>query len=109
MTYNGKEVRTWDDFICEASQVGNYVTESVVDDLLDSLPPLCMTSELAQMGKPMALKQDPDTGEWRKTYVTFRRVTYPCSWRPEAVWEYCGNCFAGESRERWRTPESEAG
>jgi len=40
MTYNGREVLTWDNFSCQASHLGSYVTEDTVDILIDSLPPL---------------------------------------------------------------------
>ena len=102
MTYNGKEVLTWDNFSCRKSQIGCYVTEDTVDILLDSLPPLCMTSELAQMGEPFCDRQDPVTVEWHGTYLTFKRITYPVNPGRAGVWEYCGHCFPGEFMERWR-------
>mgnify|MGYP007025213921 CR=1 FL=1 len=48
MTYNGKQVYTPDTFNYSKVRVGDYVTEEVVDDAMDCLPPACMTSELCQ-------------------------------------------------------------
>ena len=75
MTYNGKEVLTWDNFSCQASHLGSYVTEDTVDILIDSLPPLCMTSDLVQVGEPLGEKLDPATGKWRETTERWREQT----------------------------------
>ena len=39
MTYNGKQVYTPDTFNYSKVRVGDYVTEEVVDDAMDCLPP----------------------------------------------------------------------
>ena len=91
MTYNGREVLTWDNFSCQASHLGSYVTEDTVDILIDSLPPLCMTSDLVQVGE---------------TYITFKRIAYPVNPGRPGVWEYRGHCFPSESTERWREQTS---
>lgn len=74
MTYNGKEVLGPDTFDYGKARIGDYVDQNVVDDAMDCLPPACMTSSCAQMGEPYSTRQDPDTGRWRNTYATFRRV-----------------------------------
>lgn len=106
MTFNGKEVLTWDNFSCQDSRIGGYVTEDTVDILLDSMPPLCMTSELTQLGEPFCEKQDPATGIWWETYITFKRIAYPVNQNRPGIWEYCGHCFPYESTERWREQTS---
>ena len=106
MTYNGREVLTWDNFSCQASHLGSYVTEDTVDILIDSLPPLCMTSDLVQVGEPLGEKLDPATGKWRETYITFKRIAYPVNPGRPGVWEYGGHCFPSESTERWREQTS---
>lgn len=101
MTYNGKEVWTRETFDYSKVQAGDYVDQAVVDDAMDCLPPTCMSSQCSQMGEPYSHRQDPDTGKWRATYATFKRVAG--MW-PEGVWEYCGHCFRGETVERGKDP-----
>lgn len=98
--YNGKPVLTQDTFDYSSVQIGDYVAQEVVDDAMDCLPPACMTSECAQMGEPYSCREDPDTGKWRNTYATFKRVTGGT----DAIWQYCGHCFRGENVERGKEP-----
>ena len=100
MTYQGKEVYTPETFSYEKIQVGDYVTQAVVDNAMDCLPPACMSSACSQMGEPYSTRQDPDTGRYRNTYATFRRIT---SGR-NGIWQYCGHCFCGETTERGTEP-----
>lgn len=101
MTYNGKEVWTEDTFDYGAVQIGDYVDQAVVDDIMDCLPPACMRSDCSQMGEPYSHRFDPNTGKWRETYATFKRVAG--RW-PDSIWEYCGHCFLGENTERGEDP-----
>ena len=96
MIYNGKEVLTPETFQYSQVQVGDYVTQEVVDDAMDCLPPACMTSNCAQMGEPYSHRDDPQTGRWRPTFATFKRITDGTA----AIWQYCGHCFRGEDTER---------
>lgn len=100
MLYNNREVFTPDNFGYDLVQVGDYVTQEVVDDAMDCLPPACMTSECSQMGEPYSHRMDPNTGKWRATYATFRRATS----EQGGIWEYRGHCFRGETTERGREP-----
>lgn len=59
MIYNGKEVLTPETFRYSQAQVGDYVTQEVVDDAMDCLPPACMTSNCAQMGEPYSHRGRP--------------------------------------------------
>ena len=97
MLYNNREVFTPDTFSYDTAKPGDYVTQEVVDDAMDCLPPACMTSECSQLGEPYSHREDPDTGKWRATYATFRRVS-------DGIWEYRGHCFRGETTERGREP-----
>ncbi len=101
MTYNGKEIWTQETFDYSKVQIGDYVDQAVVDNAMDCLPPACMSSRCSQLGEPYSHRQDPDTGKWRATYATFKRVAG--TW-PEGVWEYCGHCFCGETAERGEDP-----
>lgn len=83
--YNGKTVFDCDNFDLNVCNVGDYVRQEVVDDFMNLLPPACQTSACAQH---------------RNTYVTFKRVTYG----DNAVWQYCGHCFCGETVERGTEP-----
>ncbi len=100
MTYDGKHVYTPDDFSYSKARIGDYVSQEVVDDAMDCLPPACMTSACAQMGEPYSTRLDPDTGRHRNTYATFRRVTGG----RDGIWEYRGHCFCGETDERGTEP-----
>ena len=100
MLYDGKEVYTAETFDYAAAQPGDYVAREVVDNAMDCLPPACMTSYCSQMGEPYSHRLDPDTGNWRATYATFKRVTGG----PDGIWMYCGHCFRGENVERGRDP-----
>lgn len=100
MQYNGKEVFTRDTFSYEDIEIGDYVEQAVVDDAMNMLPPACMRSSCSQVGEPYSHRQDPDTGKWRATYATFKRVTSGS----DGIWEYCGHCFYGENEERGKAP-----
>lgn len=88
--YNGKQVynKSWY-FGIHALSIGDYVEQSIVDDIIDCLPPACMRSDCVQLGEPASDKKDAN-GNYRTTYATFKRVS-------DGVWEYCGNCFRGEN------------
>lgn len=101
MMHNGKEVFTEDTFNYSSEKVGNLVDAEVVMNAMDCLPPACMRLDCAQMGEPYSHREDPETGKWRATYATFRCLKG--DWN-EGVWEYCGNCFCGETTERGKDP-----
>lgn len=94
--WNSRPVWTEDTFDYATAAVGDYVTQTVVDNAMNCLPPACMTSSCAQMGEPYSHRRDPDSGQWRPTYATFQRATSS----PDGLWMYCGHCFQGENRER---------
>ena len=100
MLYNGKEVWTEENFSYGTVEVGDFVEQAIVDNAMDMLPPACMTSACAQIGEPYSHREDPESGKWRATYATFKRVT---SGR-DGIWQYCGHCFRGENVERGKDP-----
>lgn len=100
MHYKDKEAFTLETFDYSSARPGDYVAQAVVDDAMDCLPPACMTSACSQMGEPYSHRLDPETGSWRATYATFRRVTSS----PDGIWQYCGHCFRGETVERGHEP-----
>lgn len=101
MTYDGKKVWTEEDFDYSKAQAGDLVEQAVVDNAMDCLPPVCMTSCCSQMGEPWSTRLDENTGRYRSTFATFTRVAG--EW-PEGIWKYCGDCFAGEIEMRGKEP-----
>lgn len=97
MFYNGRPLYGENDFSYSSVKVGDYVTQDVVDDAMDCLPPACMRSDCSQMGEPYSSKYDERSGKWRNTYATFSKVYGK---QESAVWKYCGYCFCGETEER---------
>lgn len=97
VTWNGKPVLDTDEFYYSVAKPGDYVTQAVVDEAINCLPPVCMRSDCSQMGEPYDTKLDDRSGKWRNTYATFRKVAG--KW-PNGIWEYCGHCFCGETEER---------
>ena len=99
--FDGKKVYDRDSFSYELAKIGDYVTEEVVDDAINCLPPASMTAHCSQMGEPYSARMDEKTGRWRDTYETFRKVGG--EW-PNGIWEYCGHCFRGETVDRGIEP-----
>lgn len=90
-TYEGRTVHNRDTFMY-SYPVGTLVSEEVVDDAINALPPACMRSDCSQLGEPAGTRID-DNGNERFTYETFKRIA-------KGVWEYCGDCFRGENVQR---------
>lgn len=77
----------------DALKIGDYVEESIVDDLINCMMPACMRSDCSQLGEPISHRFDENAGKFRPTYATFKNVSGD-------VWEYCGDCFKGENEQR---------
>lgn len=99
--YCGRKVWTEDEFEYTKVKIGDLVSQEVVDNAMDILPPACMTNRCSQVGEPYSHREDPKTGKWRPTFPTFTRVGG--EW-PHGIWKYCGNCFLGEIEERGKDP-----
>lgn len=97
MIYNGKEVYTEDTFHASTAKVGDYVEAAVVNNFMDCLPPACMRSSCSQLGEAYSMRYDAKLGEYRNTYLTFKRIE-------KDIWQYCGHCFLGENIERGSEP-----
>ena len=98
--FNEKKLVTmedWTDSFDRICNVGDYVEEKIVDEMINCLPPACMRSDCMQCGEPYSHREDPNTGKWRATYSTFKKVT-------NGIYEYCGHCFYGENVERGNEP-----
>jgi len=101
MEYDGKKVLTEDEFSYSTVKIGDYVDANVVMAAMDCLPPAMMRLSCAQLGEPYSHREDPETGKWRATYPTFKALTGDFI---NGIWEYCGNCFRGETSERGKDP-----
>ncbi len=104
--WEGKPVLDEDTFRYHLASPGDFVTQGVVDDAVDCLPPACYCNQCTQMGEPKSSRFDERTGEWRNTYCTFRKVGG--EW-PDCVWEYRGDCFYGETEMRGKPMQVVAG
>lgn len=93
---DGKVVINEDHYYVDALEVGDYVESSIVDNVLDCLPPACMRSNCVQLGEPMTSRIDEE-GRDRSVYLTFSQVN-------RDTWKYCGVCFRGENVERGTIP-----
>lgn len=91
--YNGKTVFNSDYCFISSLRIGDYVEKEVVDNLINSVSPACMSDSCSQCGEAVSHEYDENTGKTRATYCTFKKVD-------KDVWEYCGNCFRGENKER---------
>lgn len=99
--YNGKPIFTQENFNYSKAEIGDYVEQAVVDDAMDCLPPASMSARCAQMGEPYSHREDPETGRFRPTYYTFKKVAG--EW-PNGIWQFCGCCFQGETVPRGKDP-----
>ena len=99
--YDGKKVYNLKNFSYSAAKVGDYVLQDVVDDAMNILPPVSMSTSCAQIGEPYSHRFDDKIGKWRATYSTFKKVSGVSN---ESILQYCGNCFKGETVERGKDP-----
>ena len=98
--WNGRKLismEDWTDSFDKIASAGDLVEEAIVDEFINCVPPTCMRSDCMQCGEPYSHREDPETGKWRATYSTFKRVT-------NGIYEYCGHCFRGENIERGQDP-----
>lgn len=78
------------DFV-KAANPGDLVADEIVDEMRDSIPPASMKNGYLQAGEPYSHEWDAQSGQWRATYITFRKA--------EQWWQYCGCCFLGETEQ----------
>jgi hypothetical protein len=100
-TFRTKTVFTAENFRYDAARIGDLVTQEVVDNAMNILPPACMRADCSQMGEPYSHRIDPDNGKWRAVYATFKMVGVEDN---EMLWQFCGYCFRGENTERGEEP-----
>lgn len=80
--WNESEAKTLMDYL----HIGDKVDRKLIDNLIDSLPPITLNGEIVQIGG--AYSSD---NKGRTTYITFARE------RPFGDWCYKGACIKGET------------
>lgn len=90
--YHGKKVCNME-WYCGigALEIGDLVDASIVDQIINCLPPACMRSDCTQLGEPTDHRMDK--GQLKPVFATFRKVE-------DNIWKFCGSCFQGENVER---------
>lgn len=70
---------------------GDIVSEDIVDNFMNLLPPRAMSYGYLQVGEPYSHMYDIDRC-LRPTFMTFAKCN--------GVWRYYGNCFAYETVDK---------
>ena len=90
--WNGRKLITMEDWTGSFSEIAKAGDmESIVDEMINCVPPACMRSNCMQCGEPYSHKED-ENGNWKPTFATFKQVD-------KGIYEYCGHCFRGENVE----------
>lgn len=74
-----------DDFF----KAGDIVSEDIVNDFLNSVPPITHYETFIQAGEPYGERLDTEDNKWKETYTTFEKEA--------AHWIYKGNCFKNKN------------
>lgn len=69
--------------------VGDIVDSPIIEYFTDILPPAKYSEGLLQVGEPYSHEDNPKTGGFEPTFMTFERVG--------KNWFFRGNCFLGET------------
>ena len=77
--------------IYEYIKKGDIVSEDIVDNFMNIMPPRTMSYGYLQVGESYSHVYDIDH-RLRPTYMTFAKC--------DGVWRYYGNCFAYETIDR---------
>lgn len=72
----------------DIASIGDYVSEGIVDNYRNCVPPACDAHGLMQMGEAIDHFEDTRTHVHRPGYLTFIRNG--------ENWQYAGLCFFGE-------------
>ena len=83
--------RTGKDSIYDYLNKGDIVSEDIVDNFMDMLPPRAMSYGYLQVEESYSHVYDIDH-RLRPTYMTFAKC--------DGIWRYYSNCFAYETIDR---------
>lgn len=70
-------------------KVGDKVDKGIVDYFVDVLPPITWRTDLVQCGEPYGHRDNPETGRWEATFITFSK-------NDKGQWYYAGICFLNQ-------------
>lgn len=70
-------------------KVGDKVDKGIVDYFVDVLPPITWRTDLVQCGEPYGHRDNPETGRWEATFITFSK-------NDKGQWYYAGICFKNQ-------------
>ena len=85
---------------------GDKVTQDIVDEMVNSVPPVTMRLACTQSGEPFSAEPGDD-GKMRNTYSTFHRIEDFMRhggrvWK--RIWIFDGYCFRDENKNRYDHP-----
>lgn len=83
--WHNSKTTYFDDFF----KAGDLVSEDIVNDFLNSVPPVTHYETFIQAGEPYGARFDSEDNKWKETYTTFEREA--------AHWIYKGNCFKNKN------------
>ena len=75
---------------------GDRVDETVVDFLINSVPPITLRGDCTQPGETFSTAENTN-GVYQNTYITFHRTA-------DNEWQFDGYCFRGENENRHTAP-----
>lgn len=93
---NIDDVKTMDDWqksdleFKDFAKVGDIVDEGIVNWFAECVPPITYNSDLIQCGEAYGHRDNPRTGRFEGTYITFAKA--------DDKWIYKGHCFCGEQK-----------
>lgn len=86
-------LRTWEDY-CKP---GELVTEDIVDEFVNSVPPVTLRNGIVQAGEAYSTQPD-ENGALKNTYITFTYLDKDSAGR--SLWRFEGYCFVGQTNDR---------
>lgn len=86
-------LRTWEDY-CKP---GELVTEDIVDEFVNSVPPVTFRNGIVQAGEAYSTQPD-ENGALKNTYITFTYHDKDSAGR--SLWRFEGYCFVGQTNDR---------
>jgi hypothetical protein len=86
------------------AEIGDIVPVEIIQQYMDDVPPVHNGLRLKQLGEIHSYEIDPVMGISCPTYPTFAKILADVK---NNLYRYCGNCFYGETWERWNRSEAD--
>jgi len=93
-TIQVQEQKDWKTSIDKNFKPGDYFDEDIAWDLINSVPPTCLSAGFFQCGEPHDHAPDKH-GVRRPRFLTLIKVK-------AKVWKFIGYCHVGELQEEWQ-------